>query len=515
MRVMALWFPDWPIHAADLAGAPAAVTDNGEVWVANAAARARGVRRGMRLRAAQALVPGLRDAPRDVDRDARVFESIVAGLDDVVSTIEVYRPGLVVVDMRAAAKFHGSEEAAAEKLLDAAACRGVDCYGGIADEVTTAFIAARAEAVVPSGGSQAFLATQPVSVLAAEEALHCDPEVVRKFVDLGVRTLGELAALPSTAITTRFGIAGARCHAIARADPGRKVSSAVPMPELAVTMVPEDPISRVDAAAFAARHLAARLHERLARAGLTCVRLKVTAVMVGGETVERVWHTREELNEDTTADRVRWQLDGWLTARTTQAEVGGIIEFTLTPLECHPPDSAGLWNSGNAKKQQARRAAMRLQSTLGTDKVLVPVASGGRSPVECVELVPFGEQRAPARPVEGPWLGQIPAPYPARRGGGENHPASRLQIVDKQGTGVEIDGEAQLTGEPFALAWGEKRYEVTAWAGPWPVDGRWWEGDGAGRARMQVVGREVRTNRQHAWLIVWSHGRWSIEAVYG
>ena len=136
MRVMALWFPDWPIHAADLAGDPAAVTDNGEVWVANAVARARGVRRGMRLRAAQALVPGLRSAPRDVDRDARVFESIVAGLDDVVSTIEVYRPGLVVVDMRAAAKFHGSEEAAAEKLLDAAARRGVDCYGGIANAVS-------------------------------------------------------------------------------------------------------------------------------------------------------------------------------------------------------------------------------------------------------------------------------------------------------------------------------------------------------------------------------------------
>ena len=173
MRVMALWFPDWPIHAAELDGGPAVITKNGAVWVANGAARGRGIRRGMRLRHAQALAPGMRDAVADPDRDARYFESIACGLDDVVSTIEVVRPGLIVVDMRAAAKFYGGEEIAAEKILDAAARSGVDCLAGIADEITTAFLASRAGAIVPPGESAAFLAPQPLGQLVAEEALHC------------------------------------------------------------------------------------------------------------------------------------------------------------------------------------------------------------------------------------------------------------------------------------------------------------------------------------------------------
>jgi len=510
---MALWFPDWPIHAAELDGGPAVITKNGAVWVANGAARGRGIRRGMRLRHAQALAPGMRDAVADPDRDARYFESIACGLDDVVSTIEVVRPGLIVVDMRAAAKFYGGEEVAAEKILDAAARSGVDCLAGIADEITTAFLAARAGSVVPPGESAAFLATQPLGQLVAEEALHCDADVVRKFADLGVHTLGDLAALPPTSVTTRFGVAGGRCHAIARADPGKKVSSAVDAPDLSVTMVPEDPITRVDAAAFAARHLAARLHDALATAGLTCARLLVTAVFTGGKEVQRAWRTREDLTEEATADRVRWQLDGWLTARgPAEATDGdGIVEFTLTPLECHMPESTGLWSEGSAKREKARQVAMRLQSTLGTDRVLTPVESGGRGPTERVQLVPFGEETSPPRPVEGPWAGKIPAPYPAWR-----HPSARVQLVTNEGRPVALDAEAQLTGEPFALAWGKKRFVVTAWAGPWAVDGRWWASTSLGQhARMQVVGRQVRTDDEHAWLLLWRGGRWSVEAVYG
>lgn len=510
---MALWFPDWPIHAAELDGDPAVITKNGAVWVANGAARARSIRRGMRLRHAQALAPGLRSVAHDPDRDARYFESIACGLDDVVSTIEVIRPGLLVVDMRAAAKFYGGEDTAAEKILDAAARSGVDCLVGIADEVTTAFLAARAGAIVPPGGSAQFLSSQPLGQLVAEEALHCDAEVVQKFADLGVHTLGELAALPSTAVTTRFGTAGERCHAIARAAPGKKVSSAIDAPDLSVTMVPDEPITRVDAAAFAARHLAARLHTALSAAGLTCARLLVTAVFGGGKEVQRAWRTREDLTEEATADRVRWQLDGWLTSRGPAGAVDGegIVEFALTPLECHVPESTGLWSTGSAQQKKARQVAMRLQSTLGTDRVLTPVESGGRGPTERVRLVPFGEDALPPRPVEGPWAGRIPAPYPA-----SHHPASRVQIVTSEGALVALDAEAQLTGEPFALAWGKRRFVVTAWAGPWAVDGRWWASTSPGQhARMQVVGRQVHTDDEYAWLVLWREGRWSVEAEYG
>ncbi|WP_460490483.1 Y-family DNA polymerase, partial [Corynebacterium nasicanis] len=222
MRVAALWFPDWPVQAAriDAEGLPAtlAIARQHRIRVCSAAARHAGVRRDMRVRQAQAVCPDLVVLDEDLDRDGRMFESIAAGLDDVASSIEVLRPGLVVVDAGAAGRFHGSEARAVEVLIDAAARRGIDAQVGIADEIATGFIASRVGAgqVIPEGGSRTFLDVQPVTLLAAESSLHCEQALVDSLGDLGVRTLGELAALPATAVTTRFGAAGERCHRIAR-----------------------------------------------------------------------------------------------------------------------------------------------------------------------------------------------------------------------------------------------------------------------------------------------------------
>ncbi len=79
----------------------------------------------------------------------------------------------------------------------------------------------------------------------------------------------------------------------------------------------DPPIDRVDAAAFAGRSLAGELHRSLEGAGVGCTRLAIQAVTANGEELNRVWRCAEPLSEDATADRVRWQLDGWLTRRAT------------------------------------------------------------------------------------------------------------------------------------------------------------------------------------------------------
>ena len=77
----------------------------------------------------------------------------------------------------------------------------------------------------------------------------------------------------------------------------------------------DPPIDRVDAAAFAGRSLAGDLHRSLEASGVGCTRLAIHAVTANGEELERVWRCAEPLTEDATADRVRWQLDGWLNKR--------------------------------------------------------------------------------------------------------------------------------------------------------------------------------------------------------
>jgi len=56
-----------------------------------------------------------------------------------------------------------------------------------------------------------------------------------------------------------------------------------------------------------------------------------------------------------------------------------------------------------------------------------------------------------------------------------------------------------------------ERHEVRSWAGPWPVDQRWWSTDRARRlARLQVV-----TADGAAHLIAIEQQRWTLLATYG
>lgn len=517
MRAAALWFPDWPVQAARLESGdelaePIAIAAQHRIKVCSHAARQLGIRRGMRVRNAQAVAPELTVIENNPDRDGRMFASLAASFDEVAASVEVIRPGLVVVDVDAAGRFHGSEDKALEMLIDAASRRGIDAFAGAADEIATALIAARASQVVPPGGSAEFLAVQPLGVLVAEESLAADMDTVKALGQLGITTLGELAKLPPNAVTTRFGTKGMRIHRIATAAPDRRVAPELPVEDLAVAITPEDPIERVDAAAFAARALAASLHERLKDTGRNCLRLKVVAELHDGSHVERVWRTREPLTEAATADRVRWQLDGWLT----NGGSGAITSLILEPLEFAPPEPVGeLWSDG-ASTDTARRVVERVQSQLGIDAVLQPRLVGGRGVAERVAMVPFGEE--PEDVDRQSWPGAIPKPLPARLGGGIDHPASRIMLIDASGAPVIVTAEALLSSEPYGLAWGEKRYLVTGWAGPWPVDADWWMQTElpAGRvARMQVVGREGgEGGAVTGWLLVWSRRSWRVEAVY-
>ena len=519
-RVAALWFPDWPAQAYALASddgsalgtRPVIIARDHRVLVCSVAARQSGVRRGMRVRQAQALCPGVEVASVDEDRDARFFEPIVSGLDEAAASVEVLRPGLVVVELGAAARFHGGEDAAAQLLIDAAQRRGIDSCVGIADELATAILAARAGRVVPPGGSRAFLSDLPLRVLAAEVALGCGKGGVDKLHQLGVTTLGQLAQLPVRAVTTRFGAQGRRCHDIACAVADRRVAPDASPVDLAVSMRPEHPIERVDAAAFAARTLATALHQRLAAAGLSCQRLRVTAEFDYSRQRSRIWRTREALSESDTAQRVRWQLDGWLTAGAT----GPLTALYLDPVEASPPDPAGpLWGADTGTQAQSR-VVSRVTATLGTDAVVQPRLAGGRGVAERIALIPYGDDPTPATTAEeGRWPGRIPPPLPTRMIS-PTHPASAITVLDGSGQRVLITAEALLSAPPVGVAWAGARYRVTGWAGPWPVDAQWWD-TATGRprlARLQLSGTDPRTAEQRAWLLVWVERTWRVEGMY-
>ncbi|WP_308258167.1 DNA polymerase Y family protein, partial [Pseudonocardia lacus] len=396
VRVLALWSPDWPVTAAARAAhvpahRPAAVFVANRVLACSAVARAQGVRRGLRRREAQARCPDLAVLAPDPDRDARAFEPVVAAVEELAPGVEVVRPGLVALPARGPVGYFGGESAAAERLVDQVAARtGVECQVGLADGLFAAVLAARRGVAVAAGGTPAFLAPLEVDELDREPDVDRS-ELVGLLHRLGLRSLGAFGALAASDVASRFGADAVLAHRLARGLDPRPPVRRHPPEELAVELELDPPVDRVDAAAFAARGLAERLHRTLAGHGLSCTRLGVAARTVGGEELFRVWRCAEPLTPAGTVDRVRWQLDSWLT----RGGSGAVDRMRLVPEETVTAGALqlGLWGEVGEADERAGRALVRVQALLGPESVLTAVLVGGRDPAERVRLVPWGDTR--------------------------------------------------------------------------------------------------------------------------
>ena len=147
-----------------------------------------------------------------------------------------------------------------------------------------------------------------------------------------------------------------------------------------------------------------------------CTRLAIHAITANGEELERVWRCAEPLTEDATADRVRWQLDGWLNRRNpNDRPTAPITVIRLRPVEVVSAEALQLplWGGvGEEDRLRARRALVRVQGLLGPEAVQVPVLSGGRGPAERITLTPLGDEPVPRADPRQPWPGQLPEPSP-------------------------------------------------------------------------------------------------------
>jgi len=572
-RMLVVWCPDWPVVAAGAPpDSPTAVVHANRVVACSAAARAEGVRPGLRRREAQGRCPELELLAHDPARDARAFEPVLVAVERVTPWVEVLRPGECAFPARGAARYHGGEPALAVTVTAAVHAtvegRG-GCRVGIADGTFAAGLAARHQAIVPPGGSRAFLAPLPVAALGR-------PDLADLLVRLGLRTLGDLAVLPRAALAARFGPEGARAARLAGGLDEHPKGARRPPPDLRVTAELDPPADRVDVAAFTAKTLADELVARLDRLGLACTRLRVEAETDQGETLSRVWRhdpttppTRPSSPDPVPraafggspslgpagpsgrmaaimTERVRWQLDGWLTGRTGRLP-GALTRLALSPDEVVPDRGRqlGFWGEETEAEQRAARALARIQGLLGPEAVHTARLRGGRDPADRVTLTPSDPPSSgspasgpsastspapdpagslsPGVPGHGPpgasgvgsgdlrgavpWPGQVPAPAPAIVYA-EPLP---VEVVDATGATVAVDGRGLLGSLPSRLRLQGRAWSpITAWAGPWLVDERWWDP----ATHRRLVRLQATTDQGGAYLLRLTGGRWWVEAIY-
>ena len=513
-RRISIWCPDWPVTTARLdtghrAEDTIAVVTANRVVACSQSARAQGVRRGLKRREAQARCPELVVLGRDEAAEARVFEPVVAALEAIAPGVEITRPGIAAIGVRGPTRYFGGEtgvlQALSRGVAGIPALNGADLLIGIADGSFAAEQAARRGMIVEPGESAAFLENLPVETL--------DPSGASPLIDLlkrlGLRTLGAFAALPARDVLARFGPDGAWAHRQAGGVDDRPVGGRRPPVEFTVTLDLEPPVDRVDTVAFSARGVAEQFVTDLAAHGLACTCLELQALSENGEETVRRWRHAGVLGVADVLDRVRWQLEGWLSG--AQGPSGGVIRVVLVPVEVVPTGThqQALWGGQGTEDERAARALARVQTLLGHGSVLTPVLEGGRDPGQRTRLVPWGDEPVPLRSPEQPWPGQLPAPAPSVL----FDPPRPAQLLDAARRPVVVTDRGAIPAPPAWFGLGSDVAAVTSWAGPWPVDERWWSADDARRiVRCQIV--DVRGRAYLVTGTMTDPPRWQVDAVY-
>lgn len=520
-----MWCGDWPVVAAGApSDVPAAVVHANRVVARTPAAAAAGVARGERRRAAQAACPGLIVLPHDPARDARRFEPVVRAVADLAPRLEVVEPGWLTLPARGPSRYFGGDQALAERLLtvvrDALAGDTADVRVGIADGRSASAIAARTArgtlpvTVVPPGTSTGFLADLPVVWLA--QIGDATPELADLLVRLGLRTFGQLAQLHPADVLSRFGPEGLLAHRVASGADARPAAAGDPPPEWSCEHTFDTPVTDTGPVGFVAKRLADDLVARLAVTGQVCTRLVVTLETEHGERSERAWYRAHGLSAAAIVERVRWQLSGWVDTGDLTA---GVALIRLTPDEVRRDsgEQISLWGGRSQADIDAVRAVARLSGLAGEGAVRVPVWAGGRLPSERYRLVPATSvelddataQRERLHPelASAPWPGATVRPAPAVV---PTEPVP-VEVLDAAGDPVRVSGRGELNAPPVTLVADRRRSAITGWAGPWPVEQRWWSPRHARRlARVQLT-----TADGQAHLVAIEGGRWRLLATYG
>ena len=467
---------------------------------------------------------------------------MVATVESLTPAIEVLAPGALCLATRGPSRYFGGDTAFGERVADVVdqTLERSACQVGVADGLFAAGLAARVAGtggagrvvVVAPRSSREWLAPYPVGALGPEYE-----DLTDLLIRLGVRTLGDLAALPGPSVLGRFGVPGAAAHRLANGLDDRLLVARTPPPDLVVTAEMDPPEARIEAAAFVVKGLAGELQERLGSAGLACTKVAIEVETEHGEHLVRHWRHEGALTAAAISERARWQLDGWLvgagggSAGGGSGPTGGLTLLRLTPEEVRPDDGRqlGFWGGQADSDARATRALARVQGVLGPESVVTAVLEGGRGFVEQVRLVPWGDDRSvepvaggarrpgpPGKTTRRVASGRMepPAPWPGRLGNPApsvvHQPPRPAELQDLGGDPVEVSGRGAMTATPAAISVGGGPWvAVTAWAGPWPLEERWWEGGGRRRARLQVL---LESGEAH--LVTRESGRWWVEATY-
>jgi nucleotidyltransferase/DNA polymerase involved in DNA repair len=295
LRVEVLRHPAWDGRPLVLGGAPG---ERKVVQLCSPEAEAAGIRLGLPLREVVPLCPEAIVLQPDPVRVAAVLDQMVASLQQVSPAVEAAadaEDGFLYLDLRGLESLYGSLHAL-EHAIRTAVPPLLRPRFGLSGGKFAAAAAARSASlstvrVVPVGETQSFLA--PLSIRYFDGVLAAD--VLHRLELLGLRTIGDLAALPLRAVQAELGPPGARAWRLAH---GRDSEPIVPRSANASVQAAlrfDDPLASVEAILAALDQLLAQTFTPDTLAGRSVRQVRLRALLSDGSSWERCYTFKEAL----------------------------------------------------------------------------------------------------------------------------------------------------------------------------------------------------------------------------
>ena len=364
-----VWIPLFPLRCEEarhegLAGSPSALLapdTTRRLWQVSPLARHTGVKPGMTVSKAIGLCPTLRLLEPDPVHYDEQFAKLLSALTEVSPVVEPAELGLAYVGTDGLEGIYGS----AEKIV-ATIKRTLECWNVGMSEASSfrlgwgvgkfiAWVAAsrakRSEAiVVPIGEEQKFLASQPIAVLPL------DPDIHRRLRQLGIRTLGALAALPEEAIAAQFGSVGRRLWLLAAGRISERVVGRISPEPIVAALTFFTPIGERELLIHSLDQLIARALRHPRRIGWRVHALRLRAdIEDGGSWLATI------LLKDPTADGAR--IAAPLKTRLEQSPPTGAVERLVLEFTAFAPGTSELQLFARDAQAAARAGQQRALQT--------------------------------------------------------------------------------------------------------------------------------------------------------
>jgi protein ImuB len=429
--------------------------------------------------------------------------TLVAIAEQFSPRYERHHDDLVSIDVSGLDRLLGPPRVIGEELRREAAARGIRAHIAIARTRTAAMVVALAHpglTVVPRGEEAATLASLPIALLekiiGSASSADSASSALSAFKRWGLKTLGEVAALPAADLVARLGRRALEWQALARGDDIRPLVPTQAEERFESSIDLEWPIEELEPLSFVLTRLLEPLSTRLERRDRGAAVLHVLLQLV----------TRVPVTAFTPQDRPGGGPGsaGWervLYARRLELPspmraVRTLRTLALLDLESHPPDAAidrvtividptpgrvlqhTLFTRAHPTPEQLSTLLARLGALMGQDRFGAPATVDTYRPGAFVMTAYATEHRdtveRKAREAGKENSGEQPSAL-------SHQPLTCALRRCRQPVPARV---AVAGGRPVRVTTDRRGFTggaVVRAAGPWRTSGEWWNRSGGSR----------------------------------